>query len=425
LTTIMKTTVLYAQLPTEIDLPESWSVREIRPKSVESTDAAVLIRRALEKPIDHERFGEFLARYESLLVIVNDHARGTPTPAILREIVPQLRGKRFGIIVASGTHALPSETDLREVILGEFYDELRQRVIFHESKNSEMIYLGTTSRGTRVEINRVVEDYDALIAINSVEPHYFAGFTGGRKSILPGIAAFDTIESNHSMALLDEARLLSLRGNPLHEDLEEAAHFLVDRKPVFAINTVQDGEGRIAQVVAGDIFKQLYVAADTAREIYAPMIEHPADIVIAVVHPPFDHDLYQGAKGFENTRFAVRDGGILILVAACYGGIGAEDYAQMMTCADSPEELYQKFQEIKQHYQLGWHKVGSIPPFLAKNQLWMVTKMDSDTVARMHMRRFGTLQEAIDAAREVVGEEADILLVHDAANVCPVVKQGA
>ncbi|RLI56728.1 MAG: nickel-dependent lactate racemase [Candidatus Thorarchaeota archaeon] len=421
----MKTTVLYAQLPTEIDLPESWSVREIRPKSVESTDAAVLIRRALEKPIDHERFGEFLARYESLLVIVNDHARGTPTPAILREIVPQLRGKRFGIIVASGTHALPSETDLREVILGEFYDELRQRVIFHESKNSEMIYLGTTGRGTRVEINRVVEDYDALIAINSVEPHYFAGFTGGRKSILPGIAAFDTIESNHSMALLDEARLLSLEGNPLHEDLEEAAHLLVDRKPVFAINTVQDGEGRIVQVVAGDIFKQLYVAADTAREIYAPVIERPADIVIAVVHPPFDHDLYQGAKGFENTRFAVRDGGILILVAACPGGIGAEDYAQMMTCADTPEELYQKFQEIKRHYQLGWHKVGSIPPFLAKNQLWMVTKMDSDTVARMHMRGFGTLQEAVDAAREIIGEKADVLLVHDAANVCPVVKQGA
>ncbi|MCF2137597.1 MAG: nickel-dependent lactate racemase [Candidatus Thorarchaeota archaeon] len=418
----MKTSILYKGVPVKLEIPESCKVTIIEPKSVSSgLEPSMIIREALESPIDHIRFSEFVSKNNSFLVIVNDHARSTPTPDILREILPYLREKQFRVIVASGTHTSPSESDLREIIFGEYYDELKPKITLHDSRNSKMINLGTTSRGTPVLINAIVNDYDAIIAINSIEPHYFAGFTGGRKSILPGIAAFDTIEANHSMALLDEARLLRLKGNPVHEDLEEAAKMLAHDHPIFAINVVQDGKKRIARVVAGDIFEQLYEGAKTAQEIYAPKIDEPADIVISVVHPPLDQDLYQGAKGFENTRFALRRGGILILVAACPGGIGDESYAAMMTCADSPEEMYEKFKEVIKHYQLGWHKVGSIPPFLAENQFWFVTDIDDDTVEKMHMRPFHDIQTAIDAAIETLGNDINILIVNDAGNVCPVI----
>lgn len=415
--------VKYSVSEEEIEIPDTCNVHVVEPKSVQTSESeSAMIREAMNDPIESVSFEAFVKTYESFLVIVNDHARSTPTPVVLREILPFLEGKEFQIIIASGTHARPSEEDIRDIILGEFYDELRDSVILHSAKESEMHELGTTSRGTPLKFNAAVNNFKAFIAINSIEPHYFAGFTGGRKSLFPGIAAYETVEANHSMALLDEARLLHLEGNPLHEDMEEAVHILLENHPTFAINIIQDGEGKVARVVAGDIFKQLYVGAETAREIYAPEIERPADLVLSVVHSPLDQDLYQGAKGFENTRMAVRDGGILVLVAACPGGIGSDDYERMMTSAESVEEMYRKFLEVKEDYELGWHKVGSVPPFLEKNDLWMVTEMPDEKVCSMHMKGFKTVQAAIDAAIDKLGTNIDVLVVHDSGNVSPVSK---
>ncbi|TFG07518.1 nickel-dependent lactate racemase [Candidatus Thorarchaeota archaeon] len=415
--------VEYSGSEEEIEIPDTCNVNVVKPKSVETSKSeSTMIRDALSDPIESVSFEEFTENHESFLVIVNDHARRTPTPVVLKEILPFLQDQEFKIIIASGTHARPSEEDIRELILGEFYDELRNSVILHSAKESEMFELGESSRGTPLRFNAIVNDFEAFIPINSIEPHYFAGFTGGRKSLFPGIAEYGTVEANHSMALLEEAQLLRLEGNPLHEDMEEAVRMLLEEHPTFAINIVQDGAGKVARVVAGDIFKQLYVGAETAREIYAPEIDRPAEIVLSVVHSPLDQDLYQGAKGFENTRMAVKDGGILILVAACPGGIGSEDYERMMTSAESVEEMYQKFLEVKEDYELGWHKVGSIPPFLDKNDLWIVTEMPEEKVCSMHMKGFDSVQAAIDAAIDKLGTDIDVLVVHDSGNVSPVSK---
>lgn len=419
----MRMKVEYSGSEEEIEIPDTCNVNVVKPKSVETSKSeSTMIRDALSDPIESVSFEEFTENHESFLVIVNDHARRTPTPVVLKEILPFLQDQEFKIIIASGTHARPSEEDIRELILGEFYDELRNSVILHSAKESEMFELGESSRGTPLRFNAIVNDFEAFIPINSIEPHYFAGFTGGRKSLFPGIAEYGTVEANHSMALLEEAQLLRLEGNPLHEDMEEAVRMLLEEHPTFAINIVQDGAGKVARVVAGDIFKQLYVGAETAREIYAPEIDRPAEIVLSVVHSPLDQDLYQGAKGFENTRMAVKDGGILILVAACPGGIGSEDYERMMTSAESVEEMYQKFLEVKEDYELGWHKVGSIPPFLDKNDLWIVTEMPEEKVCSMHMKGFDSVQAAIDAAIDKLGTDIDVLVVHDSGNVSPVSK---
>lgn len=420
---LLRIKVEYSGSEEEIEIPDACNVNVVEPKSVETSESeSAMIRNALSNPIESISFEEFIEKHESFLVIVNDHARRTPTPTVLKEILPFLQDEEFKIIIASGTHARPSEEDIRDLILGEFYDELRDSIIFHSAKESEMFELGETTRGTPLRFNGVLNDFEAFIPINSIEPHYFAGFTGGRKSLFPGVAAYDTVEANHSMALLEEAQLLRLKGNPLHEDMEEAVHMLLEDHPTFAINLVQDGAGKVAKALAGDIFKQLYIGAETAREIYAPEIDRPADLVLSVVHSPLDQDLYQGAKGFENTRMAVKDGGILILVAACPGGIGSEDYERMMTSSKSVEEMYQKFLEVKEDYELGWHKVGSVPPFLDKHELWMVTKMAEEKVCSMHMKGFKTVQAAIDAAIDKLGTDIDVLVVHDSGNVSPVSK---
>lgn len=420
---LLKIGIHYRDSEEAIRIPDTCKVQVVEPKSIDvPKPASMMIREALLNPIESVPFDDFVTEHGSFLIIVNDHARSTPTPAVLKEILPVIRGKPFKIIIACGTHSKPSESDIRDAILGEFYDELRESTILHDAKQSKMIDFGVTNRGTPVKFNAIVNEFDAIVAVNSIEPHYFAGFTGGRKSLFPGIAAYETIEANHSMALLDESRLLRLKGNPLHEDMEEAVGKLISNHPVFAINLIQDGAMNVAEVVAGDILKQLYVGAETSRNIYAPQIDRKADLVLSVVHSPLDYDLYQGAKGFENTRMSVKDGGIMILVAACPGGIGSEDYERMMTSADSVEGLYLRFLQVMENYELGWHKVGSIPPFLEKNELWMVTDMTDETVRRMHMKRFATVQASVDAALKKLGTDIDVLVVQNSGNVCPVTR---
>ncbi|MFW9833926.1 MAG: nickel-dependent lactate racemase, partial [Candidatus Thorarchaeota archaeon] len=310
----------------DVEMPDGISVEVIRPLSLDLIKSEEeVISESLKEPINSPSFQQFIGDYSSFLIILNDHARATPTPKLLKHILPFLKNKQIGIIIASGTHSLPSEEDVRSLILGEYYSQLRELVVFHDSKaTGEFISLGTTSRGTEVRVNKIINEYEAIITINSIEPHYFAGFTGGRKSFLPGISEYYSIEANHSMALLDESRILKLKGNPLHEDLEEAAHFVTDSHPVFGINVVLDGSEKIVGSFAGDIFEQLYQGAELAKKVYAPPINEAPDILVSVVHSPLDQNLYQAQKGFENCLYALKPGGIMILIASCYDGIGPE-----------------------------------------------------------------------------------------------------
>ena len=409
----------------DVKIPDGISVEVIKPLSLDLTKSEdEIISRSLKDPINSPSFQEFVKDHNSFLLILNDHARATPTPKLLKHILPLLDDKQMGIIIASGTHSLPSEEDLKSLILGEYYSELRELVAFHDAKaKGEFISLGTTSQGTEVRVSRIINEYEAIITINSIEPHYFAGFTGGRKSFLPGISEYFSIEANHSMALLDESRILKLKGNPLHEDLEEAAHLVTDSHPVFGINVVLDGSGKIVGSFTGDIFEQLYEGAELAKKVYAPPIKEAPDILFSVVHAPLDQNLYQAQKGFENCLYALKPGGIMILIASCYDEIGPKDYEAMLQSASTREGLAAKFEEIKSNYQLGWHKVGSIPTFLEDKELWMVTRISEKKLRRMFIRGFTDSQKAMDEAIKKLGINCKVLVVQDSANVCPVLKK--
>ena len=417
----MKIKVYYDGGQRTISLPQNCHVETVKPMTVELEKTQdEIIAESLRAPIDSLTLEEFCSKYTSFLLILNDDARPTPTPRILSHVLPLIKGKDLGIVVACGTHPPPSEDDIKSIILGEHYESLRSRLKLHDAKGSSFTDMGTTTRGTRVSINSLVRDFDAIIAINSIEPHYFAGFTGGRKSFIPGIARYDTIEANHSMALLEEASIMHLNGNPLHEDLEEAARHVSEAVPTFAVNVVLDGSRRVAGAFAGNIISQLYVGAELARRLYSSAIEQLPDVLISVVHSPLDQTLYQAQKGFENCRHALRPGGIMILVASCHDGIGPTDYAGMMQSGSTVKDLADKFESAKKNYRLGWHKVGSIPGFLLNNQLWMVSRIGLAELARMHVRGFSDLQDAAYEALRLKGPNPRIVIVEDSGNVCPV-----
>lgn len=416
----MDVDLYYAGKTHSIQLPDRTHVEIVKPRTVHrEKTASQLIHEALQSPIKADLFATFVRHHDSFLIIVNDHARSTPTATILQEVLPYLEDKDFKLIVASGTHTQPNETVLRNTIFKNLYPTLNEKIILHDAKQSETITLGKTSRGTPIKLNKVIADFDAFIPINSIEPHYFAGYTGGRKSFVPGIAAFETIESNHSMALQENARILRLHGNPLHEDLEEAVNMVLQDHPVFAINTVLDGDGKIIRAFGGDMIEQLYQGAEIAKEIYAPTIKDKADILLSVVHAPLDKNLYQSQKGLENTKFAVKDGGIFILVSECKEGIGPKEYQDMLASGETLDELYDIFKKKATHYELGWHKVGSIPQFLKRKEFWMVTTLSEETAKKIHVQPFSSIQTAVNKALRKKGKDSRLLIVKNSGNIAP------
>jgi nickel-dependent lactate racemase len=388
----------------------------VYPNEVTIGDETETLRRALDKPYGPKTFDQFLADADDLVVIVNDRTRPTPTAKVLGLLRPQLETvPNVKFVIATGVHRAPTPEEYRE-IFGDLYDAYSDRIIAHDARKSEdMVYLGKSTNGTEMYVNRHVTDAPKIMIIGSVEPHYFAGYTGGRKSFLPGVASYETIEQNHKYALLPSAQPLSLDGNPVHEDMVDAIKCISDHD-IFTIMTVLDRQHRLYAVTAGDIDEAFYAAIDKAHDVFSVTIDEKADIVVAVAPYPMDCDLYQSQKALDNGKLALNDGGILILVAECRSGIGEEAFAKLLGSADMPDEVMRM---IDEGYKLGYHKAAKIAEIAMRAQMWAVSELPDDTLASVFITRFPTLQEAINQALREKGGDTKILFLMAASMTVP------
>jgi len=388
-------------------------VEIIKPKEVAVFDQEKLIRESLQNPVDSPDLQTFLQNKMNILIIVNDGSRNTPTQIVISAIRNQIKNKNFKFIVALGTHRQPTKIEFNR-IFGKYYIEFKDRIFCHDSINDEMTNLGTTSRGTPVRINAEVTKADGVIIISSVEPHYFAGFTGGRKSFLPGVAAFESIEKNHSLALLDEAKILELEGNPVHEDMKEAAKMVSTE--TFCILTVLDTNDKVFYSASGDIHSTLKNASEKVIEVFAPEVKEKADIVIAINQPPLSRNLYQSQKGLENCKFILKKNGIFILVSSCNEGIGNNAFYELMATCKSPDEVFRK---VEKNYKLGYHKAAKFASLMQKNKLWMVSEIENDVLEDIFIRNFSSLQEAVNEAIMLKGKDVKVNLILNAGITVP------
>jgi nickel-dependent lactate racemase len=360
-------------------------------------DMETAFRKALAQP---PGLAEFLAGGTKVLIIVNDATRPTPTEAILSGLLPvlgeaRIKTENMTLMVAAGAHRAPTEEEYRQ-ILGTHYGVLRSRCIPHEArKEQDMADLGFTRNGTPILLNKRIFDADRIIITGSVEPHYFAGFTGGRKAFLPGIAAYKTIQANHKQALSPRARSLALEGNPVHEDMMDALPLI--KAPVYSVMTVLDKDQRVAAVNAGDILASFYAAVETARKIFCVPVPAPADIVVSVAKFPMDIDLYQSQKAIDNGGIALKDGGTLILVSSCRDGIGDEAYAQLLAQAASPAEAIRK---IAEGYKLGYHKAAKMAAVSERAHIKAVTELPEKQLKSLFIEKAASPQAALDEAME-------------------------
>ncbi|MDR3200687.1 MAG: nickel-dependent lactate racemase [Spirochaetales bacterium] len=387
-----------------------------------------LLHKALEKPVYEDgRAGQnltdFLKGAKRALAIINDATRPTPTAAMLEAILPAvekagIEEQNLTLIVATGAHRAPSEEEYRQ-ILGPHYQRLRGRCAHHDAKDDgAMRYLGDTRNGTPIFLNKKLFEADRIIVTGSVEPHYFAGFTGGRKAFLPGIASYKTIEANHRQALSPRARSLALEGNPVHEDMMDALSFI--KIPIFSLMTVLDKEYRVAAAAAGDIMASFYAAVETARKIFCVKVPARADIVISVAKFPMDIDLYQSQKAIDNGALALKDGGTLILVSSCRKGIGDEAYANLLAQAESPRDALEK---ISAGYKLGYHKAAKMAEVSARARIKAVTDLPAQRLKSMFIESVPTPQKALDQALKDAREQGiavpKILILPDGCVTVP------
>lgn len=405
----MQVDIPYGENNIRLNIPKPYEI--LVPKEVEIKDEDQLIEDALEKPLGFESYDEFFNKCDKLLVIINDATRPTPTSKILKYLLPVLSSHPdIKFLIATGVHRAPTEDEYR-FIFGDTYNVFRRRVYAHDArKDNDMTYLGKSKNGTEMFINKLVPEYRNILVIGSVEPHYFAGYTGGRKSFLPGVASYKTIEMNHKLALSDEACSLALEGNPVHEDMVDAMNVLKDLN-IFSIQTILTGNHKLYAVTAGDLHKSFDAAIKYSNQIFCVPLKQKGNIVITAAPYPMDIDLYQSQKALDNGKHALEDNGIIILVSKCRTGVGEEAFLKLLCRADSPRKI---FDILGDEYKLGYHKAAKMAQIGTRADMWAVTDLDDEIIKNAMMKPYTNIQKALDDAVKTIkakGEQPKIVVM--------------
>jgi nickel-dependent lactate racemase len=352
-----------------------------------------------------------------ILVLVNDYTRPTPNALVLTALRPVLRDKDVRYLVCSGTHRAPTESEYRTIFGQSLFEANRDRIVCHDCHDqSRLFFVGKTSFGTDVWLNRELMHADRVITINSIEPHYFAGFTGGRKAFLPGIAGHDTITANHNMVTSAGSRIFGLEGNPVHEDMTEAAQMVA--LPVFSIQLVQDQSHRLLAVRHGDLLDSFESACRDAASVYSVRVPRKAEVVLSVLLPPYDINFYQSQRAVEFSLPALASSGVQITVSACTDGKGHDGFVRILAaCRRAEEALAPPGKDAP----MGWHKAARLARIMQTAELYTVMGIDDSAIRSVFMTPFRTAQQALDAALAKLGPNARVYVIPDAGAVVPIV----
>jgi nickel-dependent lactate racemase len=258
---------------------------------------------------------------------------------------------------------------------------------------------------------------DHIVCTGSIVHHYFAGFGGGRKAMLPGVASYETICRNHALMLEPGAEIGKLRGNPVYEDQIEGVEF---RRPSFLLNVVLNEKREFLRVFAGDYIQAHLVACEFVDQVYGAPIPQPADLVIATCAGyPKDINVYQLQKTMDNAWVAVRDGGVVIILGECEEGVGSDQYLHWMEEYRTPEKIEEK---TRCEFIVGGHKAYAVTRLMKKAQFILVSALDPALARTLLFHPARDMAEALDLASARVGRNPQILLMPQGSLTVPILK---
>ncbi|MBN2542390.1 nickel-dependent lactate racemase [bacterium] len=367
---------------------------------------------------------EFLSGSKKPVFIVNDRHRPTPTAKIL-SVIQDMIPVDSEFIVAVGTHPAPGENEQRE-IFGELYDRYKDRITVHDAYDENKLVKILESRfGFDLVINKRVADASHIVAINSTEPHYFAGWSGGRKSFLPGVSSYDTITENHKFSLSPDSQLLKLNGNPVHDNMQELADYINKTKHVFSFQVVTNIQGEIFKVFAGSLENTFHRAVREAQILYTTPVDEKADIVISVSLSPQDEQIARSFKALDSGALGLKDDGILVLVCSAHKGIGNNELYADISKFTSPVTCLEAINiNSMNNYKLGLQRIHRLASWGLNDRLWIVTNCDHEEAAKLFFHPFDDLNNALDKALSIKGKEARILVLPQGNLTFPLYNKG-
>lgn len=378
------------------------------------------IKKAMDNPIGSKKLKEIVVPGEKIVIITSDITRPMPSKLVLPVVLKELseagaRDSDITIVLALGSHRSHTEEE-KKYLLGE---AIYSRIRCIDSNPKDFKHLGFTKRGTPIDIFTEVAEADMRICLGNIEYHYFAGYSGGAKAIMPGVSTRAAIQANHSRMVESEAKTGNLDTNPVRLDLEEA----IESCPIdFIVNVVLDKKKQIIKAVAGHYIKAHREGCkflDVANKIE---IENKADIVITTPGGyPKDINMYQSQKALDNAKHAVKKGGIIILVASCIEGLGEKVFERWMLAASSPDSL---ITDIQRNFELGGHKAAAIAMVLQDAKIFLVSEMEANFVRKIFMEPFSDVQLAVDKAFKEQGADAKVLIMPYGGSTLPIVKLG-
>ncbi len=375
---------------------------------IEMADAAPLadvhsaVREALASPHGLEQaVPDVVQPGERVAILVSDAFRKTGADQFLPPLLDALSGrgvkdKDLLFMFATGTHRPPSPIEQAAILGPEIYRRFEGQIYVHDAYAADnFVYVGATSRGTPVKINKRVRECDRIIATGTVVFHYFGGFGGGRKSILPGIASEESIRCNHGLNLDPKddrinpaVRIGALDGNPVSEDMLEGARLA---KVDAILNTVMNRQGQIAGVFAGDLEAAHRAAVRFAEKLFATPIDERADLVIA--SSDGTKNFVQSHKALFNAHQAMKSGGRIILLARCEEGLGGGRLARWLGLGDRASIIAELRREGEIYGQTALSTRYRAP------SAFLVTDLPDEDVALIGAQRAQDLQEALYLAK--------------------------
>ncbi|MDA3800109.1 MAG: nickel-dependent lactate racemase [Kiritimatiellae bacterium] len=417
----------YSRTLMNIQVPDENLLGIFKPSEIEIAEnisEIELINKAMDNPIACDKLEDLVAGKKNIVVITSDHTRPVPSkitmPILLERIRKNNSDTDITILVATGYH----RPTTHEELISKFGEDVvkNERFVVHNAfDDASLVKLGMLPSGGECWINKLAVEADLLIAEGFIEPHFFAGFSGGRKSVLPGVAGAETVLANHCAEFIanPHARTGNLDNNPIHLDMMYAAE---KANLAFILNVVLDENKKIIKAVAGH-FDKAHQEGCCFAEKMSKIEKIQADIVISSNGGyPLDQNLYQAVKGMTAAEAMCRAGGTIIMIAGCEDGHGGESFYKALASAESPSEVLENVIKIdRTETQPDQWEYQILARILANFHVILVSDLcDPQMIKEMHIDHAMNFDDALKMAFDKQGQSAKIAVIPDGVSVIPV-----
>jgi len=415
----MKILLNYGRGQVNVDIPSENLAAvlegQTEEKDISPAEEKKELEQALDNPLGSAEISEVVRPGQKVVIMASDITRPSPTGKILSVLVPRLRkaginDRDMKIIFGMGIHRPHTREEQMKLVGEDIFGQIRCA----DSNKEEYVNIGRTSRGTPLNVCRSLVETDVIICTGNIEYHYFAGYSGGVKAVLPGACDYETIKANHSLQLKEGAFSGNLEGNPVREDIEEISRYL----PIpFILNVVLSEKKRVLKAFAGDSIQAHRAGCRYLDTLYGIETPEYADIVIASAGGfPKDINLYQAQKALDNAAQAVKQGGVIILAAQCREGFGENTFAKWINEAVTPDDIVLR---LKKEFVLGGHKAAAIARVLQKADVYLVSDMEKKDVEKVFFSYHTTVQEALEQATAQMGQKSRVMVIPQGGSVLP------